>query len=107
KDIDLSSVSKLKCLEKLEFDNCEGFNYEHCNVFSKKKFHLKEFKLWHDDLDDIYGVDNVYDLQGINLNIIVGMIYSLCDKSLLKLSLNIATPETVKAVNESSPNIIF
>ncbi|RIA96083.1 hypothetical protein C1645_755967 [Glomus cerebriforme] len=107
KSIDLSSISKLECLEKLEFDNCEGFTHEHYKIFSKKKFHLKELKLWHDDLDDIYDVDNIYDRVGINLNVIVGMIISLGGESLHKLSLNIITSETIKAIKESSPKINF
>ncbi|CAB4437749.1 unnamed protein product [Rhizophagus irregularis] len=107
KNIDLSSLTKLENLEKLEFDNCEGFTYEHCNIFSKKKFQLKEFKLWHDDLDVIYDSDNVYDQLGINLNVIVGMIITLGGVSLLKLSLNIITSETIKAVKDSCPKINF
>ncbi|GBB93534.1 hypothetical protein RclHR1_02190009 [Rhizophagus clarus] len=107
KNIDLTSITKLECLEKLEFDNCEGFTYEHCNIFSKKKFQLKELKLWHDDLDVIYDSDNVYDQLGINLNVIVGLIITLGGESLLKLSLNIITSETIKAVKESCPRIDF
>jgi hypothetical protein len=107
KNIDLSSITKLECLEKLEFDNCEGFTYEHCNIFSKKKFQLKELKLWHDDLDVIFDSDNVYDQLGINLNVIIGMILTLGGESLLKLSLNIITTDTIKAVKDSCPKINF
>jgi hypothetical protein len=107
KCIDLSSISTLECLEKLEFDNCEGFTYEHCKAFSKKKFQLKELKLWHDDLDDIYNVDNIYDHLGINLNVIVGIINSLGSETLTKLSFNIITTETINEVKKCFPKIIF
>jgi hypothetical protein len=97
--IDLSFISKLECLENLEFVQCRGFVLQ---PLFNKKFNFKELKLWHDE-------DYYYDIlkdYGIKLsNIMEVMINSFCSKSLLKLSLNIITPETIKAVKFCCPNI--
>ena len=54
-------------------------------------------------MKQIYGY--IYSFGDIKLNVIEAMINSLCGEELLKLSLNIVTPETVRAVKESCPNI--
>ena len=44
--IDLSFMSKLECLERLEIKYCNGFTYNFCKILIKKKLHLKELVLW-------------------------------------------------------------
>jgi len=91
--IGLSFILKLERLERLEFYKCYGFaieNYE--SLLSEKKFHLKELKLWGSKIFNVFPK---------------AMINFLCGETLLKLSLNIVIPETIKAVKESCPNIIF
>ncbi|CAB4402943.1 unnamed protein product [Rhizophagus irregularis] len=86
---DLSLISKLKCLEHLEFLYCEGF--DHCKDLFKDKLYLKEFKLWRCDSENLVEV----------------IINCFCSESLLKLSLSDVTPRAVKAVKETCPNISF
>ena len=47
------------------------------------------------------------NLRFDGLNFMNAMINSFCGEMLLKLSLNIVTPETVMSVKESCPNINF
>ncbi|RIA99193.1 hypothetical protein C1645_811658 [Glomus cerebriforme] len=98
--IDLSFISKLECLEQLEFVHCRGFTLQYYETLFKKKFHLKDLKLWYDE-------DYHFNHFEIKLNIMVAMIHSFCGDALLKLSLDIITPETVKVIKESCPNIRF
>ncbi|EXX50221.1 uncharacterized protein OCT59_016507 [Rhizophagus irregularis] len=98
--IDLSFLSKLEYLENLEFVQCRGFVLQ--SLFYNKKFNFKQLKLWHDE-------DYYYDLlkdYGKKLsNIMVVMLNSFCSKSLLKLSLNIITPDSINAVKLCCPYI--
>ncbi|GBC16600.2 uncharacterized protein OCT59_026624 [Rhizophagus irregularis] len=87
KYIDLSFISKLKCLELLEFLYCKGFN--HCEVQSESKLHLKEFKLW-------------YCTTGTPMEEIISY---LCNESLLKLALSYVTPKAAETVKEYCPNV--
>lgn len=104
RDIDLSFISNLKRLERLKFIYCKGFVSQHYKYLSNKKFQLKELKLWHKCLDDLY---DRFDGNDIKLNVIDTMIKSLGGESLNKLSLNIITLETIKTVKEYCPNITF
>ncbi|GBC15280.2 hypothetical protein GLOIN_2v637630 [Rhizophagus irregularis DAOM 181602=DAOM 197198] len=83
-------------LENLEFVQCRGFVLQ--SLFYNKKFNFKQLKLWHDE-------DYYYDLlkdYGKKLsNIMVVMLNSFCSKSLLKLSLNIITPDSINAIHNS------
>ncbi|CAB5296227.1 unnamed protein product [Rhizophagus irregularis] len=88
KYINLSFISKLKCLELLEFLYCKGFN--HCKIQSGSKLHLKEFKLW-------YCTSTGASIEEI--------ISYLCNESLLKLALSYITPKAAETVKESCPNI--
>ena len=49
KGVDLSFMSKLNCLERLEFDTCRRFVLQYNEILFKKKFHLKELNLWCDE----------------------------------------------------------
>uniref|UniRef100_U9TZ54 Uncharacterized protein n=1 Tax=Rhizophagus irregularis (strain DAOM 181602 / DAOM 197198 / MUCL 43194) TaxID=747089 RepID=U9TZ54_RHIID len=89
RDIDLSFISNLKRLERLKFIYCKGFISHHYEFLSDKKFQLKELKLWHSGLDDLY--DRFDDT----------MIKSLGGESLNKLSLNIITLETIRTIHNS------
>jgi hypothetical protein len=84
----LSSISKLERLERLEFVKCKGF-IQH---YDKGKFCLKELRLWHDGRE-FY--DNNWKFTGFGVKScsVGAMINSFCSDSLLKLSLNIVTPE--------------
>ncbi|CAG8693722.1 4345_t:CDS:2 [Rhizophagus irregularis] len=88
KYINLSFISKLKCLELLEFLYCKGFN--RCKIQSGSKLHLKEFKLW-------YCTSTGASIEEI--------ISYLCNESLLKLALSYITPKAAETVKESCPNI--
>ncbi|GBC06122.1 hypothetical protein RclHR1_06630011 [Rhizophagus clarus] len=103
--IDLSFLSKLESLERLEFSQCKGFFPQYYENLSEKGFHLKELKLWYEE-------DHFYDTSSFNgfgpaLIKVKEMINLLCNESLNKLSLNIIAPETLKLVKESCPNISF
>ncbi|GBB86709.1 hypothetical protein RclHR1_01310005 [Rhizophagus clarus] len=87
--INLSFISKLECLKLLEFLYCKGF--DHLEVSSQKRFHLKEFKLW-------------YCNTGVLMEEIIKY---LCGESLLKLTLSNVTPKAAKAVKDFCPNINF
>ena len=88
--IDLSFISKFDCLERLDLIRVYGIGcYELQNLLTMK-YHFKELKL------EIGSND-----------FIVAMINSYCGQTLQRLSLNNVTPETVKAVRESCPNIKF
>jgi hypothetical protein len=89
RQINLSFISKLQCLELLEFLYCKGFN--NCKVLSENKLHLKEFKLW-------------YCTTGVFMEEIIN---SLCNESLLKLTLSNVTSNATEAIKESCPNINF
>ncbi|GES80954.1 hypothetical protein GLOIN_2v637630 [Rhizophagus clarus] len=106
RDIDLSFLSNLKCLERLKFIYCKGFVSQHCESLSlsNNKFQLKELKLWHSGLDDLY---DRFDGSDIKLNVIDTMIKFLGGESLRKLSLNIVTLETIRTVKEHCPNVNF
>lgn len=104
RDIDLSFLSNLKRLERLKFIYCKGFISHHYEFLSDKKFQLKELKLWHSGLDDLY---DRFDGNDIKLNVIDTMIKSLGGESLNKLSLNIITLETIRTVKKYCPNITF
>ena len=100
KHVDLSFMSKLERLERLEFVNCRGF-LQH---YDKKELRLKELKLLY-HTDDFYG--HYFIGFGTKSYLMAAMINSICGEALIKLSLNIITPETVKAVKGSCPNICF
>jgi hypothetical protein len=102
--IDLAFLSNLENLERLEFFQCRGFASQNYDSLPKKRFHLKELKLWHDD--HFYQTRN-FNGFGSTLNKMKEIINSWCSESLVKLSLNITAPETIKAVKESCPNISF
>jgi hypothetical protein len=68
--------------------------------------HLKELTLWNNDLD-YYNDDYELIRPNLNLNVMEEMINSLCGEALLKLSSNIITPEIVRTVKESCPNINY
>ena len=99
---------KLERLERLEFDNCRGIVSQHRGTLFKKKLHLKELRLWHNE-NDFYGNNGYSKFNEFNGfgNAVETVINPFCSKSLLKLTLNIITPETIKTVKESCPNIIF
>ncbi|CAB4473932.1 uncharacterized protein OCT59_023426 [Rhizophagus irregularis] len=103
--IGLSFLSKLEKLERLEFLECRGFVSKNYDTLSKKGFHLKELKLWHEE--EFFYNTRVFNGFGSTLKIMEEIINSLCNESLYKLSLNIIAPETIKAVKESCPNLSF
>ncbi|GBC01383.1 hypothetical protein RclHR1_04170008 [Rhizophagus clarus] len=86
---DLSFISKLECLENLEFLYCKGFS--HCKDLSRTKLRLKEFKLW-------------YCSTGMFMGEIIKYF---CSASLLKLTLSNVNPRAARAVKEICPNINF
>jgi hypothetical protein len=93
-------MPKLKFLERVEFDDCRGFVSQHYNSLFKKQFHLEGLKLWHNEVDfyeynelsGFYNGFNMFNGFGIKLNVMETIINSFCSKNLLKLSLNIITP---------------
>jgi hypothetical protein len=103
--IDLSFMTSLERIEKIEFIHCKGFVLEHCEVLSKKKFQFKELKFWHDGLYNFYDIR--FDRYSVELNIVKTIIGYFCGESLLKLSLNVITMEIINAIKEYCPNIFF
>lgn len=100
--LDLSFVLKLELLEKLKFTNCKGFvSYQHCDVLSKK-LQLKVFTLLHCGFRG--GINSNCN---ITFDVVKTMIGSLSGESLNKLTLNVITPEIIKIVKESCPNINY
>src|SRR5581483_5178249 len=93
--IDLSSITDLERFDVV-------FVSQPRETLFRKKFHLKELKLWHKESYsfDGFGINDI----GPKSDVTKVMINSLCSEMLLKLSLNVITPETVKAIKESCPN---
>ncbi|RIA87936.1 hypothetical protein C1645_827093 [Glomus cerebriforme] len=85
RSIDLSFMSKLECLEYFGLEFCYDAIFKH-EILNKRKLQLKELKLWF-------------------CNITKEIISSLCNETLLKLTLWNITPEIAKIIKESCPNI--
>jgi hypothetical protein len=104
KNVGSSFISKLERLERLEFVGCTRF-LQH---YDKKDLRLKELKLLYND-NDFHNHITGYHFIGFGTKSysMAAMINSICGEALIKLALNIVTPETIKAVKESCPNIGF
>ncbi|CAB4395822.1 unnamed protein product [Rhizophagus irregularis] len=89
KKINFLLISKLKPLEYLKIIYCNNFTVKHCE---EKEFNLKGLTWFHGKTDN--------DL----LQVIV-MINSLCSETLIELSSNVTTFETMKIIRNSCPNI--
>jgi len=90
-DIDLSFMSKLDRLERLELDSCERFLFT-------KKLRLKELVL-----GCVIDIDGDYDDNELKM-----MINPLLSEELYKLEFTyIVTPEVARAVGESCPNLKY
>jgi len=96
--IDLSFISRLRCLEQLAFKFCENLTYGHCEDLSKKKLCLKELEI------SFYA--NYRDRLAFGVEIEV-LFNFLCSEALLKLTLNFITSKFVKAIKEYCPRIYF
>ena len=87
-EVDLSSISRLECLEWLKFRQCEGFTYCHYEALSKKRLCFKEL-----------------EFHTMSSNVIEALFNSLHSEALLKLTLSDITPKIAKAIKESCPRI--
>jgi hypothetical protein len=86
--VDLSSISRLECLERLKFKYCEDFTYGHYEALSKIRLGFKELSFC-----------------GMSSNDIEALFNSLHSEALLKLTLSDITPKIAKAIKESCPRI--
>ena len=87
--VDLSSISRLECLERLKFTNCKDFTYGHYEALSKKRLGFKEL--------EFRGMMSSNDIEAL--------FNSLHSEALLKLTLSDITPKIAKAIKESCPRI--
>jgi hypothetical protein len=93
KHINLSLISQLERLERLKFVDCGGLTKQN---YDKGEFRLREFELSHDS----YGGNDDKKSKAAKK-----LINSFCGETLLKLSLNVVTLESVQTVKESCPNL--